>query len=236
MPILKLTDICKDYTQGKEPVRVLKNINLTVEKGDYLAIMGPSGSGKTTLMNLIGCLDVPTSGSYQLDGQDLNDLSDDRLAEIRNRHIGFVFQSFYLLPKMTALDNVALPLLYAGVPLKERRARAMEALKAVGLEERMQFLPNQLSGGQCQRVAIARAIVGKPDLLLADEPTGALDTKAGNQIMDIFRQLSKEGMTILMITHEPAIAACADKLYHILDGELRTDGQVSPEGGMTDEH
>lgn len=224
MAILELRDICKDYIQGKEPVRVLKNINLTVEQGDYLAIMGPSGSGKTTLMNLIGCLDIPTSGSYVLDGRDLKDLTDDELAEIRNKYIGFVFQSFYLLPKMDAIDNVALPLLYAGVSLKERRERAAEALKAVGLEERMHFLPNQLSGGQCQRVAIARAMVGKPSLLLADEPTGALDTKAGNQIMDIFRQLSQDGMTILMITHEPSIAACADKTYHILDGELRTDG------------
>ena len=223
MPILQLTDICKDYQQGREPVRVLKNINLVVEKGDYLAIMGPSGSGKTTLMNIIGCLDVPTSGSYQLDGKDLKDLSDDDLAEIRNKHIGFVFQSFHLLPKMNALDNVALPLLYGGVPLKERRERAAEALKAVGLEERMTFFPNQMSGGQCQRVAIARAMVGKPDLLLADEPTGALDTKAGNQIMEIFRRLSEEGMTIIMITHEPAIARCADKTYRILDGELYTE-------------
>ena len=222
MTILKLTDICKDYMQGKEPVRVLKNINLTVEKGEYLAIMGPSGSGKTTLMNLIGCLDVPTSGEYELDGKNLKDLSDDAMAEIRNRHIGFVFQHFHLMPKMDAVENVALPLLYAGVPLKERRERAEEALKAVGLEERMHFLPNQLSGGQCQRVAIARAMVGKPDILLADEPTGALDTKSGTQIMEIFRQLSDEGMTILMITHEPSIAACADKTYHILDGELRT--------------
>ena len=222
MPILELKDICKDYQQGKEPVRVLKNINLTVERGDYLAIMGPSGSGKTTLMNIIGCLDVPTSGSYTLDGRDLKDLSDDDLAEVRNKHIGFVFQSFHLLPKMDALDNVALPLLYADVPLKERRERAAEALKAVGLEERIHFLPNQLSGGQCQRVAIARAIAGKPQLLLADEPTGALDTKAGNQIMEIFRRLSDEGMTIIMITHEPSIAACADKTYRILDGELRT--------------
>jgi len=218
--ILKLTDICKDYIQGKEPVRVLKNINLTVEKGDYLAIMGPSGSGKTTLMNLIGCLDVPTSGHYELDGKNLKDLSDDDLADIRNKHIGFVFQSFYLLPKMDALDNVALPLLYAGVPQKERRRRAEEALKAVGLGERIHFLPNQLSGGQCQRVAIARAMVSEPDILLADEPTGALDTKAGNQIMEIFRELSRKGMTILMITHEPDIAACADKTYYILDGEL----------------
>ena len=222
MAILQLTDICKDYQQGKEPVRVLKNINLTVEKGDYLAIMGPSGSGKTTLMNIIGCLDVPTSGSYTLEGRDLKDLSDDELAEVRNKHIGFVFQSFHLLPKMDALDNVALPLLYADVPLKERRERAEEALKAVGLGERIHFLPNQLSGGQCQRVAIARAIVGNPDLLLADEPTGALDTKAGNQIMEIFRGLSQKGLTIIMITHEPSIAACADKTYRILDGELRT--------------
>ena len=226
-----MTDICKDYQQGKEPVRVLKNINLTVEKGDYLAIMGPSGSGKTTLMNLIGCLDVPTSGSYELDGRNLKDLSDDELADIRNKHLGFVFQSFHLMPKLTAQDNVALPLLYAGVPLKERRERAAEALKAVGLEERMDFFPNQLSGGQCQRVAIARAMVGKPDLLLADEPTGALDTKAGNQIMEIFKGLSREGMTIIMITHEPSIAACADKTYRILDGELYTD----QEGGQDHE-
>ena len=233
MAILKLTDICKDYIQGKEPVRVLKNVNLTVEQGDYLAIMGPSGSGKTTLMNLIGCLDVPTSGSLELEGKDLKDLSDDQLADIRNKHIGFVFQSFHLLPKMDALDNVALPLLYAGVPLKERRARAEEALKAVGLEARIHFLPNQLSGGQCQRVAIARAMVTKPALLLADEPTGALDTKSGNQIMEIFRNLSREGMTIIMITHEQSIAECADRICYILDGELR--GGESRRGGNADE-
>ena len=223
MAILKLTHICKDYMQGKEPMRVLKNINLTVEQGDYLAIMGPSGSGKTTLMNIIGCLDVPTSGEYELDGHNLKDLSDNALADIRNKHIGFVFQSFHLLPKMSALDNVALPLLYAGVPLKERRARAEKALQSVGLADRIHFLPNQLSGGQCQRVAIARAMVTKPALLLADEPTGALDTKSGNQIMDIFRQLSREGMTIIMITHEESIAKCADKIYYILDGELSTE-------------
>ena len=223
MAILKLTDICKDYAQGKEPVRVLKNVNLTVEKGDYIAIMGPSGSGKTTLMNIIGCLDVPTSGSYELDGRDLKDLTDDNLAEVRNKHIGFVFQSFHLMPKMDALDNVALPLLYADVPLKERRARAVEALKAVGLGERIHFRPNQLSGGQCQRVAIARAMVGKPDILLADEPTGALDSKSGTQIMEIFQKLSDGGMTILMITHELRIAQCAKKIYHILDGVLRTE-------------
>ncbi len=226
MTILKLTDICKDYQQGKQTVRVLKNINLTVEQGEYLAIMGPSGSGKTTLMNIIGCLDVPTSGTYELNGKNLQNSSDNALADIRNKYIGFVFQSFYLMPKLDAVDNVALPLLYAGVPLKERRARAVEALKAVGLGERIHFRPNQLSGGQCQRVAIARAIVSKPTLLLADEPTGALDTKAGNQIMEIFRALSKEGMTIIMITHEPAIAECADKTYHILDGELLTKGEA----------
>ena len=225
MAIVELGDICKDYYQGKVPVRVLKHIDLIVEKGDYLAIMGPSGSGKTTLMNLIGCLDVPTSGSYLLDGKDLLGLSDNALADIRNKHLGFVFQSFHLLPKMDALDNVALPLLYAGVPQKERRARAEAALHAVGLSERIHFLPNQLSGGQCQRVAIARAIVTQPDLLLADEPTGALDTKSGDQIMEIFRNLSDSGMTIIMITHEPSIARCADKCYHILDGELQTEGR-----------
>ena len=222
MAIFQLTDISKDYQQGKEPVRVLKNINLTVERGEYLAIMGPSGSGKTTLMNIIGCLDVPTSGTYELDGKDLHNLSDNDLAEIRNKHIGFVFQGFHLMPKMDALENVALPLLYAGVSVKDRRERAAEALRSVGLEDRIHFMPNQLSGGQCQRVAIARAMVGKPDLLLADEPTGALDTKSGLQIMEIFRRLSEEGMTILLITHAPEIAANAKKTYHILDGELRT--------------
>ena len=223
--LVEMKNICKDYPQGKETVRVLKDVCLQVSEGDYLAIMGPSGSGKTTLMNLIGCLDVQTSGEYLLDGENLLGASSNRLAEVRNRLLGFVFQGFYLLPKLDAIDNVALPLMYAGVPKKERRERAIEALKTMGLEERMNFRPNQLSGGQCQRVAIARAIVGKPKLLLADEPTGALDTASGNQIMDIFRELSKGGMTILMITHEPAIAACADKTYHILDGELLTKGE-----------
>ena len=209
--ILKMTGICKDYQQGKEPVRVLKNVDLEVNEGDYIAIMGPSGSGKTTLMNLIGCLDVPTSGEYILQGKNLKDLSDDALAEIRNKHIGFVFQSFHLLPKMTALENVMLPLVYGGVPQKTRREWAENALKVVGLEDRMDFLPS---------------------ILLADEPTGALDTKAGNQIMSIFRQLNREGMTILMITHEPGIAACADKTYRILDGELQKD---IPEGGGSDD-
>ena len=217
--------------QGKEPVRVLKNINLEVEQGDYIAIMGPSGSGKSTLMNIIGCLDVPTSGEYELNGKNLRNLKDDDLADVRNKYIGFVFQSFYLMPKMEAVDNVALPLLYAEVPLKERRQRAEEALKAVGLEERIHFLPNQMSGGQCQRVAIARAMVTKPALLLADEPTGALDTKSGKQVMDIFDDLSNSGMTILMITHDPDIAQRAKKVYHILDGELLTQ----QEGGASGE-
>ena len=220
--ILQLKSVYKNYARGKTEVPVLKDICLEVEKGEYLAIMGPSGSGKTTLMNLIGCLDVPTKGEYILDGKQIGSLDDNALADIRNKYIGFVFQNFYLLPKMTALDNVALPLLYAGVSQKERRERAAEALKSVGLEERANFYPNQLSGGQCQRVAIARAMVGNPQLLLADEPTGALDTASGNQIMEIFRQLSDKGMTIIMITHEPSIAACADKTYRILDGQLIT--------------
>ena len=204
--LVEMKDICKDYPQGRETVRVLKNINLQVKEGDYLAIMGPSGSGKTTLMNLIGCLDVPTSGEYLLAGKDLHGATSNELAQVRNQLLGFVFQSFYLLPKMSAIDNVALPLLYAGVPKKERRERAIEALKLMGLGERLEFRPNQLSGGQCQRVAIARAIVGKPKLLLADEPTGALDSAAGEQIMDIFDSLNQNGATIIMITHERFIA------------------------------
>ena len=222
--ILQLSSVYKNYYRGKTEVPVLKDINLQVNEGDYLAIMGPSGSGKTTLMNLIGCLDVPTSGEYILGDQKINELDDNALADIRNRDIGFVFQNFHLLPKMNALDNVALPLLYAGVSQKERRERVAEALKAVGLEERMTFLPSELSGGQCQRVAIARAMVTKPKILLADEPTGALDTASGNQIMDIFRDLSSQGMTIIMITHEPSVAECAQKVCHLLDGRLVTPG------------
>ena len=222
--IVQLENVYKDYAQGREPVHVLHDINMTVEQGEYIAIMGPSGSGKTTLMNLLGCLDVPTSGTYLLEGQDIGSLSDDVLADIRNQSIGFVFQNFHLLPKMTALDNVALPLLYRGIPLKDRRTRAEAALKLMGLGDRMDFYPNQLSGGQQQRVAIARAIVGGPKLLLADEPTGALDTASGVQIMDIFRRLSQRGITIIMITHELGIAQCADKIYHILDGRLHTNG------------
>ena len=226
--ILELENVTKNYLQGKEPVPVLHEISMQVEEGEYLAIMGPSGSGKTTLMNLLGCLDVPSSGRYTLSGHDIGSLSDDELADIRNRQIGFVFQNFYLMPKMTALDNVMLPLLYRGVPLKDRRIRAKAALKLVGLEDRMDFYPNQLSGGQCQRVAIARAIVGSPKLLLADEPTGALDTASGVQIMEIFRRLSNRGITIIMITHERHIAECADKIYHILDGRLHTSEDEAP--------
>ena len=222
--IVQLENVCKDYLQGREPVPMLHDVTMSVEQGEYIAIMGPSGSGKTTLMNLLGCLDVPTSGTYLLEDQNIGTLSDDALADIRNESIGFVFQNFNLLPKMTALDNVALPLLYRGVPLKDRRARAEAALKLMGLDDRMNFFPNQLSGGQQQRVAIARAIVGNPKLLLADEPTGALDTASGVQIMDIFRRLSRRGITIIMITHELSIAQCADKIYHILDGRLHMNG------------
>ena len=222
--IVQLENVYKSYTQGREPVPVLHDISMTVEQGEYIAIMGPSGSGKTTLMNLLGCLDVPSSGTYLLEGRDIGALSDDELADIRNQSIGFVFQNFHLLPKMTALDNVALPLLYRGVSLRDRRNRAEAALKLMGLGDRMDFYPNQLSGGQQQRVAIARAIVGNPKLLLADEPTGALDTASGVQIMEIFRRLSQRGITIIMITHELGIARCADKIYHILDGRLHTHG------------
>ena len=234
--IVQLENVFKDYAQGREPVHVLHDVCMSVEQGEYIAIMGPSGSGKTTLMNVLGCLDVPTSGKYYLEGQDIGALSDDALADIRNQSIGFVFQNFHLLPKMTALDNVALPLLYRGVSLKDRRARAEAALKLMGLGERMDFYPNQLSGGQQQRVAIARAIVGSPKLLLADEPTGALDTASGEQIMDIFRRLSQRGITIIMITHEPGIARRADKIYHILDGRLHTNGiATTPEKETADE-
>ena len=218
--LLEMTDICKEYPQGKDKVQILKHINLSVSEGDYIAIMGPSGSGKTTLMNLMGCLDVPTSGTYLLNGEDISQANDNHLAEIRNSIIGFVFQSFHLLPKFNAVDNVALPLLYAGVKKKERRARAVEALKSVGLGDRLNFMPNQLSGGQCQRVAIARAMVTHPKILFADEPTGALDSKSGEQIMELFSQINDGGSTIVMITHELSIAQCAKKLYHIRDGML----------------
>ena len=219
--VLELRDICKDYMRGKLVVPVLKDINLNVSEGEYIAIMGPSGSGKTTLMNLIGCLDRPTSGKRILKGEDLDGISDDRMADIRNRQIGFVFQNADLLPGLTALDNVALPLVYRGVKKKERRARAAEMLQRVGLGDRMEFKPNQLSGGQCQRVAIARAMVGNPSLLLADEPTGALDTQSGQQVLELFHNLNADGVTIIMITHAPEVACCAQKTYLIRDGRIQ---------------
>ena len=218
--ILEMHDICKDYPMGKSVNHILKHIDLEVEEGEYLAIMGPSGSGKTTLMNLIGCLDVPTSGSYLLGDREITKCSGKELADVRNKEIGFVFQSFHLLPKLTALDNVALPLLYGGVKKEERRERARAALETVGLSDRVDHRPDQLSGGQCQRVAIARAIVGKPRLLLADEPTGALDSASGAQVMELFQQLHADGSTIIMITHDRGIAHHADTIMTIKDGIL----------------
>ena len=223
--ILQMRDICKDYPMGKTVTHVLKNVDLDVSEGDYLAIMGPSGSGKTTLMNLIGCLDVPTSGSYLLGEREITKCSGKELAEVRNKEIGFVFQSFHLLPKLTALDNVALPLLYGGVKKAERQEQARAALETVGLADRLDHRPDQLSGGQCQRVAIARAIVGKPRLLLADEPTGALDSASGAQVMELFQQLHDSGSTIIMITHDQGIAHHADTIMTIKDGVLSGGGK-----------
>ncbi len=218
--LLKCEKVYKNYQTGKLEVPVLKDVNFCVEEGEYVAIMGPSGSGKTTLMNLIGCLDVLTSGTCILDGQDLAKLNSNQMAAVRNKVLGFVFQQADLLPSLNALENVALPLLYRGIPKKERREQAAEMLKKVGLEDRMEFRPNQLSGGQRQRVAIARAIVGKPKLLLADEPTGALDSKSGEQIMQLFRQLNEEGITIIVITHSREVAQEAKRLCLIRDGIL----------------
>ena len=218
--ILQLEHIYKDYNQEKFVVPVLKDVSFSVEEGEYVAIMGPSGSGKSTLMNIIGCLDTPTSGTYFLKGVDISGRSDSEMSKIRNKSIGFVSQNFNLLPKQSAVENVALPLLYSGVPRKERRERAKAALEKVGLEDRLEFKPTQLSGGQKQRVAIARAIVTKPDILLADEPTGALDTASGLQVMELFKQLNQEGMTVIMITHDPDIAAHAHRVMTIRDGIL----------------
>ncbi|MCI8386091.1 MAG: ABC transporter ATP-binding protein [Acutalibacter sp.] len=218
--MLELRNIYKTYLQGKLEVPVLGGISLSVEEGEYVAIMGPSGSGKTTLMNIIGCLDNPTSGEYYLGDENIAQLSEKRMSDVRLHSIGFVFQSFYLLSRQSALDNVALPLLYAGVRRRERQEIARRALERVGLGDRTDFKPTQLSGGQCQRVAIARAIVNNPKIILADEPTGALDTKSGAQIMEIFQSLNDEGVTIVMITHEPEIAAHAKRVLHIRDGLL----------------
>ena len=221
--IIELEHIEKTYGTGANKVPVLHDVNMQIEEGEYIAIMGPSGSGKSTLMNLLGYLDVPTSGVYRFDGQDNAKAGDARMARIRNEKIGFVFQSFHLMQRRRAWENVALPLMYGNVRRKERRQRAEEALKQVGLGDRINFYPNQLSGGQCQRVAIARAICTRPRLLLADEPTGALDSKAGQQIMDIFDELHDQGMTIVMITHEHAVAERARKMLYIYDGWLREE-------------
>ena len=218
--ILELHNIYTTYIQGKMEVPVLKDISLSVDEGEYVAIMGPSGSGKTTLMNIIGCLDLPTSGTYALAGENIIGNSESKLSEIRLNSIGFVFQSFHLLPRQSAAENVALPLLYAGVPKKERRARAVRALERVGLGDRVDFKPNQLSGGQCQRVAIARAIVNNPKILLADEPTGALDSQSGAQIMELFQTLNDEGVTVMMITHDLDVANHAKRVLHIRDGQF----------------
>ena len=218
--ILELHNIYKTYIQGKMEVPVLKDISLSVDEGEYVAIMGPSGSGKTTLMNIIGCLDLPTSGTDALAGENIIGSSESKLSEIRLNSIGFVFQSFHLLPRQSAAENVALPLLYAGVPKKERRARAVRALERVGLGDRVDFKPNQLSGGQCQRVAIARAIVNNPKILLADEPTGALDSQSGAQIMELFQTLNDEGVTVVMITHDLDVANHAKRVLHIRDGQF----------------
>ncbi|MCU9534363.1 ABC transporter ATP-binding protein [Streptococcus sp. CSL10205-OR2] len=218
--LIKLHKIIKSYHNGDEELQVLKGIDLTVEKGDFLAIMGPSGSGKSTLMNMIGLLDRPTSGEYELNGQYVDDLSEKKLAEVRNKELGFVFQQFFLLSKLDAVQNVELPLIYAGVPSTKRRKMAEELLEKVELSDRRGHLPSELSGGQKQRVAIARALVNNPSLILADEPTGALDTKTGQQIMDLLTTLNNEGKTIIMVTHEPEIAAYAKHTIVLRDGEI----------------
>ena len=220
--VLDLRDICKSYMQGKEPVPVLHHIQLQVEEGEYLAIMGPSGSGKSTLMNIIGLLDKQTSGDYFFDGQDMAQCSDNQLSTIRNQKIGFVFQNFNLLPRQSVLENVALPLLYAGVRKKERLERAKEMLARVGLEERIQFKPTQLSGGQKQRVAIARAMVSQPRLLLADEPTGALDYHTSKEILKLLEDVSRKyGNTVVMVTHNDALQNMADRVVKLRDGKIR---------------
>lgn len=222
--IVRLNGVCKNYLQGKMEVPVLKDVDFSIQEGEYVAIMGPSGSGKTTLMNLIGCLDQLTDGILWLDGQDISCCTDDEMSDIRLHKIGFVFQTFQLLPGMTARENVALPLSYAGVPRRERLARADAALEKVGLADRVSFYPMQLSGGQKQRVAIARAMINQPRILLADEPTGALDSASGAQVMDLFRELNNDGVTILMITHDASVAARADRVVEIYDGRIKNEG------------
>ena len=222
----QMRGICKSYRMGDEDMQVLNNIDLSLEPGEYLSVLGPSGSGKSTLMNIIGCLDVATFGEYILQGRNIEELDESQLAHVRSHEIGFIFQNHQLLPRLTALKNVELPLIYAGIGPKERRRRATEMLERVGLSDRMGHYPNQLSGGQAQRVAIARALVSNPSILLADEPTGALDQKTGRQVMALFRELNEEGRTIIMITHDTKIAKNARRIVHIIDGELTEGGGV----------
>ena len=233
--VIECRGVYKNYMSGKMEVPVLRNVNFLMAEGEYTAIMGPSGSGKSTLMNIIGCLDVPTEGKVLIAGQDIAGLSDNEMSDLRLYKIGFVFQTFQLLSRQSALSNVELPLSYAHVPRKKRREMAMEALKKVGLEDRVNFMPSQLSGGQKQRVAIARAIVNNPRILLADEPTGALDSASGKQVMEIFRQLNREGVSILMITHDREIASHADRIVEIRDGVLSEDLGAENRGGVLSE-
>jgi putative ABC transport system ATP-binding protein len=221
--LIKITNIKRDFPLGNEIVYVLKGIDLDIKKGEYVALMGPSGSGKSTLMNILGCLDTPTSGTYILNGKHVSEMQDDELAEIRNKEIGFVFQTFNLLPRTTALDNVALPMIYAGYSKSQRNERATEVLKQVNLADRMDHQPNQLSGGQRQRVAVARALVNKPSIILADEPTGNLDSKTSVEIMKLFGDIHASGNTVILVTHEEEIAAYANRIIRLRDGLIESD-------------